>query len=1265
MGGGQRTKLLNWPPMTNRERIAAWIALGALGAFSQVAQGVLSRELLVVFYGNEVSLGAFFAAHLAWIGLGGLISAWALGREHRRRGWMGALAWLLILLPILLGAQVAWARSLRAILQIRPIELVPLGQVVVGTALTLAPGSLIIGLVFPLACSRIVEEREASRLYAVEALGALVGGIAFAFLLAPAAGSWRSIGVVAMVIGGAVTLLVAGWRPPRLAGTALVVVGLALLVTPLGRTLQDATERVRWRSLHPGLTLITTADTRSGHVALARLGDQLSLAYDGRLGASFPDPRRISEEVAYRLAQAATASGDRISPPRRVLLLGGGAGGWIGEILRYDVERIDVVEEDAAALAHIRPYLPAAERAALEDGRVSLHFGDGRRFLQRRTGAAYDLVAVLTPEPASARLNRVFTREFYQQARAAMTPGGVLCTSVTGAANYLGGEVGDYAGSVYRTLRAVFPAVVVTPADSPVMCAAAARGRLTADPQILVARYAGLALRAGSDPGDMRYPAEALAQLLPPDRTAFVTERLVATRSDINSDERPITYYLNLVLWGRMSSSHLVDGLERLRRIGPWGLLGPLLAGLCVWLLRWALGGRQMRARRSSARLAVAAVGFTAMALQLVLLLAYQARVGFIYGRITLLGGAFMCGLALGAGALGARLAAFERKGLRPACLALLAVLAAMVAVALLLPPAFSLASRLPVIVTEVFFFLLAGLTGAVTGGGFPLGLRLLQQNRPVEELGRSSGFLGAADHLGGALGGLFAGCVLVPLLGTTRTAHLLAALSFVAVLPLACAWLLPDPAKLAWLRQRARTSFPWPRFGWSLLALVAATLTLAVLARPAQTSSPLQFEERELQAVSGSERFVQIDDPFPHAIGSGGNAAPRETVSASSMVVAPDVRGYGGPMNLLVSIDDTGRLRGARLIESRETPSYIRGIADWLGRLVGRDLRGRRLVAEVDVMSGATLSSKASLEAIDRTAAAMAQAAFSLDLSVAGAVARSPWRELARPRFIATALLVLLFFPLYLWLMPRPGRLGERARLVYQLVALATLGLAYNTLVTEFDLGQVLAGKMPSLLANPAWSLLAIFAVATTLAWGPVYCGYVCPFGALQELLSRLGWHLGVRRSSRTALVVEEKTRAVKYLLLGVILVAYATSGDLRWLSANPMQYAFAGRRAIADAGGWLWLLGGVSLVGALLYYRFWCRMLCPMGALLCLGNKLALLRRMGPERRLARCDLGSGGDFHLDCLHCHRCASGASDLHPTPRAAAAREGDRGRGLE
>ena len=67
-------------------------------------------------------------------------------------------------------------------------------------------------------------------------------------------------------------------------------------------------------------------------------------------------------------------------------------------------------------------------------------------------------------------------------------------------------------------------------------------------------------------------------------------------------------------------------------------------------------------------------------------------------------------------------------------------------------------------------------------------------------------------------------------------------------------------------------------------------------------------------------------------------------------------------------------------------------------------------------------------------------------------------------------------------------------------------------------------------------------------------------------------------------------------------------------------------------------------ALVGGFLplrvvYFRFWCRYLCPAGAFLALFNRIALLRKWAPLPIPGKCDLGVTFADDVDCIRCHRC--------------------------
>jgi polyferredoxin len=149
-----------------------------------------------------------------------------------------------------------------------------------------------------------------------------------------------------------------------------------------------------------------------------------------------------------------------------------------------------------------------------------------------------------------------------------------------------------------------------------------------------------------------------------------------------------------------------------------------------------------------------------------------------------------------------------------------------------------------------------------------------------------------------------------------------------------------------------------------------------------------------------------------------------------------------------------------------------------------------------------------------------------------------------------------------------------------------------------------------------------------------------------LQELVSRLGRRLGLRSYPDKRL--ERRLRWLKHLLLGAMLIAVWTSGERLWASFDPMQHVFGG-----SIRGWMLVLTLAVLLGSLFYVRFWCRYFCPLGALLSLTNKIALLEPLAPRRRFEHCDLGVRHTYDLDCIRCSRCLTGVDTrLHPQAQA-------------
>lgn len=109
---------------------------------------------------------------------------------------------------------------------------------------------------------------------------------------------------------------------------------------------------------------------------------------------------------------------------RRVLVIGGGDGGVVRELIKYEeVEQIDVVEIDPLLVEVCRKYIPEIT-CSLNDGRVSVFHEDGLRFIRSRTDE-YDLIIIDSPNPFGPG-EGLFTKEFYGNCYNALKEDGIM-----------------------------------------------------------------------------------------------------------------------------------------------------------------------------------------------------------------------------------------------------------------------------------------------------------------------------------------------------------------------------------------------------------------------------------------------------------------------------------------------------------------------------------------------------------------------------------------------------------------------------------------------------------------------------------------------------------------------------------------------------------------------------------------------------------------------------------------------------------------------
>ena len=175
-----------------------------------------------------------------------------------------------------------------------------------------------------------------------------------------------------------------------------------------------------------------------------------ALVLDGRIQSSQADEFIYHETLVHPGLLAVEGS------PRSALVIGGGEGATLREILRYrSIERAVMVDIDAEVVNLCRRHLPEMHQGAFEDTRSELRHEDARAYLEK-TAERFDFITIDLVEPLEeGPACLLFTKEFYTLVRDRLTPGGAM-TLQAGMTKL--GEL-DFFSSIHRTLREVFPVV--------------------------------------------------------------------------------------------------------------------------------------------------------------------------------------------------------------------------------------------------------------------------------------------------------------------------------------------------------------------------------------------------------------------------------------------------------------------------------------------------------------------------------------------------------------------------------------------------------------------------------------------------------------------------------------------------------------------------------------------------------------------------------------------------------------------------------------
>ena len=207
-------------------------------------------------------------------------------------------------------------------------------------------------------------------------------------------------------------------------------------------------------------------------------------------------------------------------------------------------------------------------------------------------------------------------------------------------------------------------------------------------------------------------------------------------------------------------------------------------------------------------------------------------------------------------------------------------------------------------------------------------------------------------------------------------------------------------------------------------------------------------------------------------------------------------------------------------------------------------------------------------------------------------------WADILRPQYLDLALLTA-FIALAIYSF---NRKSVALKFVTFAVAIGYLGFAKSYLISITNIFSIADWNWPVVKYNLAWYLFFGFTVVSTVLWGRLYCGRVCAYGALTQVLDAVvprRWRFDVPRP------IEKRAAWIKFGLLFGVITYYLVTHDLQiYRYVEPFwMFGLTGSTV-------MWTLLAVLLLATVFVRNLYCRFLCPVGASLGLLSYATVFR-------------------------------------------------------
>ena len=429
-------------------------ALLLMGFTSLVVQVLLIREFLICFYGNELTIGLILGN---WIILEAIGSGLSSRFSQRNKRPLLFYCILQCLIAIYFPLAIYLIRILKDILPVSAGEAVGILPILISSFFILAPLSIFDGAQFPLGCRNWKDYTKkpvesVGSVYIFEAIGFIIAGLTFTYIFITKLHSFQIALIISLLnLSSGILLLQKGinslLRKVMISIMAvLLCISLSALFFNFSNRLHDISLKKQWKS-H---TLIKSQNSIYGNLAVTKEKEQYTFFNDGIPIITTPVPDIVVNEEFIHFGMLSHPD------PTDVLIVGGGAGGPISEILKHPVRRLDYAELDPLLIEMVKNYPTTLTQQELSDARLSIKITDGARYI-KTTSRLYDIVFINLPAPTTLQLNRFYTKDFFANTKKVFKgKNSILVFKLPGSLSYLNTELQKLNLSILNTLKDIF-----------------------------------------------------------------------------------------------------------------------------------------------------------------------------------------------------------------------------------------------------------------------------------------------------------------------------------------------------------------------------------------------------------------------------------------------------------------------------------------------------------------------------------------------------------------------------------------------------------------------------------------------------------------------------------------------------------------------------------------------------------------------------------------------------------------------------------------